>query len=275
MIKPEHIIDIAFVLWAETIREFITLKRYLLEAISGLVMVYILFLGFFFSAQSFTGTASPASDAADLAHRAVGFILWLFALNAIGHLSNAIRDEANIGILEQLALSPAGLAAGLWGRAIGKTLVDCLTIGLVLVFIIASTGISLRFPPLSVGIVFLLTLLGLYGLAFFFAGLTLIYKRLGNITIVVRFAFLILTGAITPIENFPGWLQLIANTLPMTQGLKILRLLMIEDRPLTVALASGDLLLLVMNSAGYITLGLISFRIFEGIARRRGLLGVY
>ena len=139
----------------------------------------------------------------------------------------------------------------------------------------ATADISLRFPPLAVGIVFILTLLGLYGLAFFFGGLTLIYKRLGNVTIVIRFAFLILTGAITPIENFPVWLQVISKTLPMTQGLKILRLLMIENKSFGHVLASGDFFMLVMNSACYITFGLISFKLFEKVARHRGLLGVY
>lgn len=275
MLKAQQIINTSYVLYAEIVREFITLKRYFLEAISGLVMVYILFLGFFFSAKAFRGSLSLAADSTDLAHRAVGFILWLFALNSIGHFSNAIRDESHIGIMEQIALSPSGLIVDMWGRAIGKTMVDCLTIGVVLITIIMSTGISLSFPPLSVAIVFILTLAGLYGLAFFFGGLTLIYKRLGNVTIVIRFAFLILTGAVTPIENFPTWLQFIAKTLPMTQGLKILRMLMIENIPFATVVTSGDLLWLMINSAAYITLGLISFRIFEGIARDRGLLGVY
>jgi len=247
-----------------------------MEAVSGLAMVYILFLGFFFSAQGFSSQPLyPSTASTDLAHRALGFILWLFALNSIGHFSNAVRDESQIGIMEQIALSPAGLIVDLWGRAIGKTLVDCATIGFVLITIVLTTGISLRFPPLSVGIIFILTLLGLYGLAFFFGGLTLIYKRLGNVTIVIRFAFLILTGAITPIENFPQWLQVISRTLPMTQGLKILRLFMIEGRPFSYILASGDLLALLLNSACYITFGLLSFKYFEKIARNKGLLGVY
>lgn len=263
-------------LYAETLRELITLRRYFLESVSGLVMVYILFLGFFFSSQGFSGQpVFQANHSTDLAHRAVGFIMWLFALNSVGHFSNAIRDESHIGVMEQIALSPSGLIVDLWGRAIGKTLVDCATIGLVLISIMVTADISLSFPPFSVGIVFLLTLLGLYGLAFFFGGLTLIYKRLGNVTIVVRFAFLILTGAITPIENFPLWLQIISRTLPMTQGLKILRLLMIENKPFSYILESGDLLTLVINSACYITAGLISFKCFEKIARDKGLLGVY
>ncbi|MFC1815806.1 ABC transporter permease [Thermodesulfobacteriota bacterium] len=275
MLRSQKIINISYVLYAEILREFITLKRYFLEAVSGLVMVYILFLGFFFSAQGFSGQVLHPTIPTDLAHRAVGFILWLFALNSVGHFSNAIRDESNIGVMEQIALSPPGLVVDMWGRAIGKTLVDCIMIGLVLYTIVVTTHISLSFPPLSVGIVFILTLLGLYGLAFFFGGLTLIYKRLGNVTIVVRFAFLILTGAITPIENFPLWLQIISKTLPMTQGLKILRLFMIENKPFVYVLQSGDLFFLIINSACYITLGLISFHVFENIARDKGLLGVY
>ena len=276
MRKHANIINITYVLYAEILRELITLRRYFLESLSGLVMVYILFLGFFFSSQGFSGQpVFQTNHSTDLAYRAVGFILWLFALNSVGHFSNAIRDESHIGVMEQIALSPSGLIVDLWGRAIGKTLVDFVTIGLVLISIMVTTDISLSFPPFSVGIIFILTLLGLYGLAFFFGGLTLIYKRLGNVTIVVRFAFLILTGAITPIENFLFWLQIISKTLPMTQGLKILRLFMIGNKSFAYILESGDLLILIVNSAFYIITGLISFKFFEKIARNRGLLGVY
>jgi len=275
-LMSERIVNVLYVLYAEIIREFITLRRYFLEALSGLVMVYILFMGFFFAGQGFSEhVASQACSSADLAHRTVGFILWLFALNSVGHFSNAIREESNIGVLEQVALTPSGLIVDMWGRAVGRTIVDCMMIGLVLVTIIITTGISLDLPVFSVGCVFILTLLGLYGLGFFFGGLALIYKRLGSVTVVVRFSFLILTGAITPIENFPAWLQFICKTLPMTEGLKILRLLMVEGRPFSFVLKSGDFLILLVNSTLYITVGLISFMYLEKIARDKGLLGVY
>ena len=275
-LRPERIINVIYVLYAEVLREFITLRRYFIEALSGLVMVYILFMGFFFAGQGFSEQiTSQANNSIDLAHRTVGFILWLFALNAIGHFSNAIRDESHIGVLEQVALTPSGLIVDMWGRAIGRTIIDCVMIGLVLGTIIVTTRISLSLPVFSVGCIFILTLLGLYGLGFFFGGLALIYKRLGSVTIVVRFGFLILTGAITPIENFPSWLQLISKTLPMTEGLKILRFLMVENRPFSFVLESGDFLILLVNSTLYIAVGLISFIYLERIARYKGLLGVY
>ncbi len=275
-LKTNIAVNIFYVLYAETQRELITLKRYFLESLSGLAVVYILFIGFFFASQSFTDqVVAHMNESTDLAHRALGFILWLFALNAMGHFSNSIRDESHIGVMEQIALSPTGLVVDMWGRAAGKTIIDCFMIGLVLLTIILTTRISLSFPFFSVGIIFFLTLLGLYGLGFFFGGLALIYKRLGSIIIVVRFAFLILTGAITPIENFPAGLQIVCKTLPMTEGLKILRLLMIDNKPFSYILESGDLLILFINSAFYITIGLISFKFLEKIARRKGLLGVY
>lgn len=275
-LRIDRTVDVIHVLYGEVLREIITMRRYFLEAISGLVMVYILFIGFFFAGRGFTGQPIlQGVNSTDLAHRTVGFILWLFALNSVGHFSNAIRDESHIGIMEQIALSPSGLIVDMWGRAIGKTMIDCVMIGLVLLTIMVTTKVSLDFPVFSVGLVFILTLLGLYGLGFFFGGLSLIYKRLGSITIVVRFAFLILTGAITPIESFPPWLQVICKTLPMTEGLKILRLIMVEKRPFSVVLGSGALLILVINSAIYISVGLISFKYLENVARDRGLLGVY
>ena len=165
-------VNILYVLYGEIQRELITLRRYFLESLSGLIVVYILFIGFFFASQGYSDpVVTRMDDSPDLAHRAVGFILWLFALNAMGHFSNAIRDEAHIGVMEQIALSPTGLVVDMWGRAAGKTIIDCFMIGLVLLTIILTTNISLSFPFFSVGIIFFLTLLGLYGLGFFFGGL--------------------------------------------------------------------------------------------------------
>lgn len=275
-LNPKKILDAGYVIYAEILREFITTRRYILEAVSGLAMVYILFMGFFFAGQGFTVPSTPQTlSRIDLAHRAVGFILWLFALNSVGHFSNAIRDESHIGVMEQIALSPSGLIVDMCGRAIGKTIIDTVMIGLVLLTIIATTGVSLSFPILPVSLIFVLTLVGLYGLGFFFGGLALIYKRLGSITIVVRFAFLILTGAITPIESFPKWLQLICKSLPMTEGLKILRLIMVERRSFLSIVGSGEVALLVLNSTIYMIVGLLSFKYFENLARDKGLLGVY
>ncbi len=270
-------IKTAYIFYAEIVREIITARRYLFESVSGLIMMYILFMGFFFASQGFGGSPSPdgGADSTGMAHRTVGFILWLFALSAVGHFGNAIRDDSHIGILEQIAMSPTGMVVDMCGRALGKTLLDCVTVGLVLASILLTTNVSLSFSFFPVIFILFLTLLGLYGLGFFFGGLSLIYKRLGAITIIVRFAFLILTGAITSLSNFPPFLQLIAQTLPMTQGLAILRLLMVEDRSFFSVVQGGNFSILILNSAIYLTIGIVSFKYFEKKAREKGLLGVY
>jgi len=50
---------------------------------------------------------------------------------------------------------------------------------------------------------------------------------------------------------------------------------MFENKPCRYILESGDLLILFLNSAFYITIGLISFNLRDKIARSKGLFGAY
>lgn len=50
---------------------------------------------------------------------------------------------------------------------------------------------------------------------------------------------------------------------------------MVENKPFSTVIANGEILMLVINSAIYVIIGVISFKHFENMARDRGLLGVY
>jgi ABC-2 type transport system permease protein len=62
--------------------------------------------------------------------------------------------------------------------------------------------------------------------------------------------------------------------LPLTWGATLLRRVMVNGESL-YSIPSGDVILLIVNSVAYFTLGIAVFKRFEKAARERGLLGHY
>jgi len=204
----------------------------------------------------------------------LGYINWFFALGAISDLSYGIRSEMNAGTLEQISMSPAPIIVILLGRATASLLWNTLiltiqSIGLVLL-------LNIRFPMRWEGVVILLcTLIGTYGFGFILAGATLIFKQFESFSNLLQNALLFLNGTLLPTAVMPGWLAAVALTLPTTQGIIVLRRVVLDDVSLLSAWQDGSLMWLVVHSSLYFILGWIIFSYCETIAKRHGSLGQY
>lgn len=263
------------IILAECYREFVYAKRYSVERISSLVMLFFIFFGIVYSSTtSFNPGQSNHFDSISTAHRIIGFLLWFFALDAVGHLSSSIREDLHIGILEQIALSPYSLIFNLLGRSLSRLIIN-FSISIILFYVLQNTfNVTIKIP-VGVLVLFIITYAGLYGLGLFFAGLTLIFKRLGPITTITRFLLLIFTGAIIPLDSFPSYLKYFSLTLPMTLGLSIIKNLIFERVTFFEVAGSIKFFLFIANSLFYLCIGIITFLYLEKRARSRGALGTY
>lgn len=70
---------------------------------------------------------------------------------------------------------------------------------------------------------YLLVLISMYGIGMIIAGISPSVKVTNVISSIVYFPMLFLSGATIPYELFPGFLQNIADVLPLTQGVKLLK----------------------------------------------------
>jgi len=86
---------------------------------------------------------------------------------------------------------------------------------------------------------------------------------------------LFLTGSLLPVSHFPNWLADIAKTLPITQGIIVLRNIELNGQSLATTWANGSLLWLIVHSAIYLSTGWIIFKWCERIAKRQGSLSQY
>jgi ABC-2 type transport system permease protein len=121
--------------------------------------------------------------------------------------------------------------------------------------------------------VFLLTVAGACGLGFALTGLVLVYKRLDGLVHLVWQMLVFFTGALAPVTH--PVLLAVARALPLSWGIASLRAIVIDGATATSLWHSGALPGLLLNTAGYVALGVALFAWGERRARALGVLAHY
>jgi ABC-2 type transport system permease protein len=246
-------------------RTLIEFRRYAFDTITGLVMIYGFFLLIFFGAKVFGGGRTGFGDT--ISAVVVYFALWSLTVFALGVLTYELTQEAQQGTLEQVAMSPFGLARVLVARTFTGLVIYFTMMAGLLVAMMATTGRWLNLAPFSMLPIILLTIVGVIGLGFVLAGIAIVFKRVQQALQVWQ---LIVFGLIVaPVEQVP-----FTKYLPLTWGATLLRRVMVGGESF-YSMPAGDVLLLVANSVFYFGLGIVIFKRFEAVARERGLLGHY
>jgi len=254
------------VLKAMTRKEVIEKIRYWPNTLTGVVVFYIVFLLLFFGAKRLMG-GQPAFGQT-IEGIIVGYLLWLFTLQAYSNFTNFITREAQWGTMEQLYMSATGFGWVLSARIFANFLVfNVYMTGSMLGLAMVTTGRYLNLDVFSLLPLVILTIAGVYGFSFLMGGLALVFKHISNSLQILNFLFIGLIAA--PLDRYP-----FLRFLPLSQGTSMINEVMtkgasITDFPLT------DLLFLVGNSFFYLGLGLLGFKLLERTAQRRGLLGHY
>ncbi|MBD1909115.1 MULTISPECIES: ABC transporter permease [unclassified Leptolyngbya] len=251
---------------AELKRNWITLRRYSAEAISGVIGITIVFYGLFLSFQYVGGPSAQFGDRLDSV--IVGYVLWSLVLFIISDIAQGLQREAQTGTLEQIFLSPFGATRVFLIRAFAS-LTTQLTLNVsILLLIMLLTGSRLSFPPVLL-LPLVSVLLGAYGLALGMGSLALLLKQVQQLLGIFQFMLFFLL--LVPSESWPGGYKLVALLLPMTPGAGLLRELMARGQALNFA----QFLVALLNGVVYFGLGLIAFHWAEREAKRRGKLAGY
>jgi ABC-2 type transport system permease protein len=150
----------------------------------------------------------------------------------------------------------------------------------LLQIVLVAVGVMLvmgfRLPLRLEGIpIFLLTIVGFLGFGFVMGGITLIYKQVFSIANLLQNVLVFLTGALVPVSFFPDWLEFLSHLLPSTQGIIVLRHVVIDGQSLMSAWQDGSLILLVLNSSVYFFGGWLFFLWCEHLAKTQATLGQY
>lgn len=252
----------------ETYKRLLITWSYKFNILTQLVTVGLIFIGLSFLVQG--GHFEPAQSASLL----LGYVVWFYARIVIMSTSGDMMRETQAGTMEQMYMSPAPgwllLLGRMFSLLVSTTILVLLpTAGLVLL-------LGIRIPLHWEGLpILLITLIGLFGFTLVLSGMALVFKQIDALADLVQNLLLFLTGSLLSIDHFPAWLATIARTLPITQGIEVLRQVMLNRQSLLSAWADGSLPWLLVNSAIYVGVGWLIFKWCERFARHKGSLGQY
>ena len=245
-------------------RSMIELRRYYFDTVSGLVTIYGFFVILFLGARAFGGDTPGFGT--KLSGVVVAYALWALTIFSMSTLTFELTQEAQLGTLEQLGMSPFGLAHVLIARVFTNLAVYFAMMSVLLVLMMATTGRWLNIDVVSVLPLLLLSLAGILGVGFVLGGLAIVFKRIQQALQVIQ---VVTIALVVPIDGVV-WMKY----LPLHWGSVLLRRVMVSGDSI-FAIPAGDLLFLLANSALYLVGGVAIFRLFERAARERGLLGHY
>ena len=245
-------------------RYLIEIRRYAFDSLTGLLTIYLIFLLIFYGAKAFLEPA-PGEEA-KLSAVVVGYIVWILAIFSYSDSTQMLQNEAQMGTLEQLAMSPLGLPRVLLTHFFAGVLFSLAQILALLVVMMASTGKWLNLDLASVVPLLLLTITGVQGVGFVMGGLAIVYKRIQHAIQIVQFVFVAMIAA--PVDRFE-----FVKYLPLSWGYQLIRRVMIEEA--SIFQMPGDVLFLFVHSIALIGGGILIFRWFETKARQQAKLAHY
>ncbi len=243
-------------------REYIYLKRYLPNTISELITFYAIFLFLFFGIQI---VGDPSTVEVNVQNTIVNYLFWFLAMMVMQGIGWSIMNEAQLGTLEQLYMSPMGAWKILLSRIVSTTIIQLIMIIILLYLSMLTTNTWLNVDVLSIIPILILTLVSMVGVSFMIAGLAIIFKQIGSFLQIFQFILMGLTFA--PVSSMPFLVFL-----PVVKGVDMSRGIMIHNYGLG-DFSLGDYTALIVNAVVYLIIGIAVFKRCERTAMIKGVLG--
>ncbi|HTP40664.1 MAG TPA: hypothetical protein VMI92_13950 [Steroidobacteraceae bacterium] len=250
----------------ESRRQWLMFRRYPVESFAGVVVFTILFFGLFTGARYLAGTQ------VDFAHRldvvVAGYVLWLVTTGLFVGPGAQITEDARVGILEQLFVSPHNFTVFTVIRVLSGLVQHLLLILVVLSAICLITGTRLEYR-LAELVPFAGIVLAATGLGLMAASYALLVKQVSALLGIGQFLLLPLVA--TPVQSLPGFGAWLAAVLPINPSSQLLQSELASGR----AARAGELALAMGNGVAFFLLGAWLLDRASRRARRLAIVGSF
>ena len=205
----------------------------------------------------------------------VGGAMTAFWLNVLWSMSSQLYWEKEQGNLSLYIMAPNTMMAILLGMALGGMLATGLRASAIL--ILGSLLFNVQFQVVSflqLFIVFMLTMIALYGMGMMSASLFLLLSREAwHLSNLAQEPIYLVSGFYFPLSSFSFWVAAAASIIPLTLGLDAMRQLVFPSGPalgfLTVRV---EILALVVMSVIFVIAASYMLAHLEKLAIREGRL---
>jgi hypothetical protein len=243
-------------------KEWRILKSYAFNLVMSILSIYILFLFVFYGMKAM---ASPIMFDNTAEGIIIGFLLWITSILSVETLSWDLMEEAKVGTLEQISMTPFGLGSISFFKILSSFVLNFIFIIPIFLLMMLTTGMWLYINILSLLPLFIFALASVWGLSFMLGGLVLIFKRIQAVFQLIQW---LLLGCIILSASA------VSVFLPLAFGTRLIGEIMVSGASL-LSLSPVDLLMLMANGAIYLGIGYFIFGQCIKISKKKGLLGQY
>jgi ABC-2 type transport system permease protein len=205
----------------------------------------------------------------------LGGAMSAFWLNVLWSMSSQLYWEKQQGNLALYIAAPNSMMAILLGMALGGMLATCLRA--IVIVITGSVLFGVTYTAVSFGpalLVFLLTMVALYGLGMLFASVFLLFGREAwHTSNLLQEPVYLVSGFYFPIKSLPVWVAAIGAIIPVTLGLDAMRqLLFTGNAAIGFLPISTEVIILAVLSLVFLLAAKWALDYLEMLARREGRL---
>jgi len=249
---------------ANVVKVVLELTRYLPNTLAMIFTFYAIFV-FMFLGIKFVGDPTTAAD--NIRYVMVANSFWFLLMMGVSSMGWELSAEALRGTLEQLYMSTVPAWLILLFRMVATLLVHLVILAVLMALSMLTARTWLTVDVGALATILPPTLLGVMGVSFFVAGMTIVFKQVNAVLQLMQF---VLMGiAYVPLATVP-----LLELAPTAKGIDMVRRVMAEGASLS-AFTAADWGSLWLAGAVYFALGLAAFKLFERRAMRLGLLGHY
>lgn len=263
-------------IWAFLVRDFRTEASYRLSFLLSLSGVFLTAFTYFFVSRLLGESVVPMLQPYGgdyFAFALIGVAFGSYFTLGLSGFARALRRAQTTGTLEAMMMTPVPvsiiiLGSAAWSYAFTTLrVVVYLTLGVLLGMELAGANYLGALLTLLVAIV------AFASIGIIAAGVIMIIKRGDPVTSLFGGIATLVGGVFYPVEIMPGWLQAVANLLPITYALRAMRLALLQGA--SWAELAPDLIVLAAFAVVLFPLSLLVFRYAVQRARAEGSLTHY
>ena len=221
-------IEVMRIVWAFFMRNLQSALSYRFAMVLKYVGIAINLAIFFFAAKILRNFESPllAQEGGSnyLTYVLTGGLCMTILGTAMGAMVGDIRSGQVMGTLETILASPMSigrLLMGSWVYNAVRTGVGLLLSLVIFVFVLDFDPAMFRIDIAAA--VFFTAMFAFTGLGILSAGFTLAYKKGDPVALFVGATFALFGGVIFPVAVLPGWLQPVADCIPISYATRAMR----------------------------------------------------
>lgn len=249
----------------ESKRQWLIFRRYPVEAFAGVVVFTIIFVGLFAGSRYLAGHAS-FGDRLDTV--VASYVLWLVTIGLFASPGSQLTQDARMGILEQLFISPINFVSFTILRIFSGLLQHLLLICVVLVIICLITHSHLDYHVAEL-LPFAGVVLAAAGLGLMIAAYALVVKQVGAILGIGQ--FLLLGLVMTPVPAFGPWGRWVSALIPINPSAQLLQ----AELARNYAPSMQEVVLALGNGVVYFLLGAYLLGLASRRAQMQASIGMF